>query len=1313
MTRTVKRFLFVLLAVPLVLLVLAGAVIVWVDRVDLRPYTGDLLRRLSAASGREVTVTGRVELDVSLTPTLRLGGLNIGNAPWGKAERALHVNEAEVQISLPELLRGTFAVRSLRIHGAQASIELNQNDEFNWYARDPDAVKEIISPLIALVHGADLLSAIDARVDAVTIDYYDHKLKQSLRLDVNQASLVRDAVGSPLYATLDGRLAGEPVALTGYVGAPSRRNKYKLFVRLAGRQAVAVADGVVEDRRGEARIEMSLHAGLSGTARINELLKVNLPELEPVLFSAHLSGKPEELSLTGINAYFGTAHLTGDVSYAREVLRPTFVVDLTGRDLDTRLFHRPDTGAQARRPDPSAKSDVLDAPLSLSWLGGFDLKGHLRLENAMLERTFIENADARIALSGGRLTVSEASVKVPAGSLAVSAVLSNVDTTPHLALRLRGGLWPNRVLTPKAKSGVRIEGKVALVTSGDTLVQALDQATVNSEVAFRGQGAPERVEFSFRPVQPKADQPMLSHALDARVTWSGRQYNINVTGEAPSRLLSGDETLPLRASVDVGELGVTLDGVLSDVTGRLGVDFRVKGRINNPTGAASISWLPAHASTRLTGSIKAKELTFSDMTVSSPSVGATAQLRLNWDHDKPQLTGNIEVGDLSLRGDAMVAGIGQERRVVPRDLSWMDKPLPFDWMRSVDAELNVRAHKMELGGLHVTGIDGLFGLHDGELGSESLKVATAGGNLMTRFTIAAESGGQARVRWHVQSGTFDLESLSREDSTLRELKPRVAGNVTWVGQGSTINELLDDVSGRIRLNWQRNDRARVATSNFRITQAPSKVSSALSADADVMVEGKKAHVTLRSASLRELLMASGSVPVHLALDLDAVHVTGDGSVTDILGQPRASVALRIDAPSLEPLRFLLHDGVDHLAPLAAQADLTVGPSMLELRKLALKAAEGSIDGWFSVSASQERLTVRGDLSIADLDLSWEVPAEPAVPEPTDRTSPAEPPDKLFSSEPFDLERLRRSDMDLRVGIKNVRLPGRVTDALTAHVKLDRGLLAIDMLRPAQATDSSAHMMIRLDARSEVVDFAMATRSRALDLRTLLSRSRLAGLVSGDLAVDIDLSAHGGSMADMAASLNGKARIVLENGQAKTEALDRLVGGVRAVMGQMLSPKRESTKLNCAICDIDIESGVATSRLTLLDTEYSVVLAEGNVNLGKEQIDLKFIPQAKGVTLSVASPVHLTGPLANPRVQLDTKGAIDTVVSLVAVVAYPPVLLLGLEDMVGHQDNPCISMVKPKQKGPIRRFIKSLKGEKRESSGTDAQDKDNTGSGTGD
>jgi len=887
-TRAVKRFLLILLAVPVVLLVLAGAAIVWLDRVDLRPYAGDLLRRLSAASGREITVTGRVELDISLTPTLRLGGVNIGNAPWGKAERALHVDEAEIQISLPELIRGEFAVRNLRIHGAQASVEKSQSDEFNWYAQDPEAVKEIIYPLIALVHGADLLSAIDARVDAVTIDYYDHKSKQSLRLDVDQASLVREAMGTPLHATLDGRLAGEPVALTGYVGAPSRRNQYKLFVRLIGRHTVGVADGVVEDRRGEARIEMSLHAGISGTARINELLKVNLPELEPVLFSAHLSGQPEELSLTGINAYLGTAHLTGDVSYAREAPRPTFVVDLTGRDLDTRLLHRPKEGTQAVRPKISADGDALDTPLSLSWLGGFDIKGHLHLENALLEQVAVDSADARFVLGDGRLTVSELSMKAPAGSLDANGVLSNVETTPHLELQLQGGVRPNRVLTPKAKAGVRVEGHVALATSGDTLAQALDQATVNGEVALRGQGVPEQIGFSLRPVEPNAGQPTLTHALAALVTWSGQRFGIDAAGPAPSHLLAGDDTLPLHASVEAGDAIVTLEGTLTDVADQISVDFRVAGHVDNAKGATSNAWLPARASTRVKGSIKAKEVTFSDTTLQSPSVGATAQLRLNWAHDKPRLSGNIDVGDFSLREHAVAAGAGQEVKIEKWDFSWMDKPLPFGWMRSVDAELKVRARKMALGTLRVTGADGLLSLHDGDLGSESLKVETAGGNLVTRFTVAAGSNGQARLRWDVQSESFDLSSLSTDDSSLRELNPRIAGNVTWVGQGSTINELLDDVSGQIRLAWRRDGRERVATSTFDIDQTPVKAATALSVDADILVGERKAHATLRSASVRDLLTATGPVPMSLALDLDTVHVTGEGNVTDILVRPRWS-----------------------------------------------------------------------------------------------------------------------------------------------------------------------------------------------------------------------------------------------------------------------------------------------------------------------------------------------------------------------------------------------------------------------------------------
>ena len=118
--------------------------------------------------------------------------------------------------------------------------------------------------------------------------------------------------------------------------------------------------------------------------------------------------------------------------------------------------------------------------------------------------------------------------------------------------------------------------------------------------------------------------------------------------------------------------------------------------------------------------------------------------------------------------------------------------------------------------------------------------------------------------------------------------------------------------------------------------------------------------------------------------------------------------------------------------------------------------------------------------------------------------------------------------------------------------------------------------------------------------------------------------------------------------------------------------------------------MVSTRLALVDTEYSLILADGTVDLGQEKIKLKVTPQAKGVTLSMASPVWVRGSLSHPRFDIDTMGVIDKVLELLTIIAYPPALIVGFEDMMINKDSPCITMVKPKSRGPLRRFIQGLK-----------------------
>jgi hypothetical protein len=106
------------------------------------------------------------------------------------------------------------------------------------------------------------------------------------------------------------------------------------------------------------------------------------------------------------------------------------------------------------------------------------------------------------------------------------------------------------------------------------------------------------------------------------------------------------------------------------------------------------------------------------------------------------------------------------------------------------------------------------------------------------------------------------------------------------------------------------------------------------------------------------------------------------------------------------------------------------------------------------------------------------------------------------------------------------------------------------------------------------------------------------------------------------------------------------------------------------------------RLVVLDTQYSTVFADGQVDLKKEQMDIKVSPQAKGVTLSVAYPVRLHGRLNKPGMEIEKTDAILKTGELWANIVYPPSALVKFSDLGGGRQNPCVSMVAEKAGIPI-------------------------------
>ncbi|MFP6697190.1 MAG: hypothetical protein VCF08_09845, partial [Alphaproteobacteria bacterium] len=168
---------------------------------------------------------------------------------------------------------------------------------------------------------------------------------------------------------------------------------------------------------------------------------------------------------------------------------------------------------------------------------------------------------------------------------------------------------------------------------------------------------------------------------------------------------------------------------------------------------------------------------------------------------------------------------------------------------------------------------------------------------------------------------------------------------------------------------------------------------------------------------------------------------------------------------------------------------------------------------------------------------------------------------------------------------------------------------------------------------------------------------------------------------IAGSLNGGTNLLMTEGKVKTEALDLAVGGLSALVGMMSSGEKfEWTVLNCVASRFDMKKGVATSRVLLADTEYSTVVGEGSLDLGKETLAMKVSTQSKSATLNLAVPIKIGGTFAQPTFRPDELATARRLGGLLGAALFPPAALLALGDMGSGDDNPCLKIAQGQQGG---------------------------------
>lgn len=427
-----------------------------------------------------------------------------------------------------------------------------------------------------------------------------------------------------------------------------------------------------------------------------------------------------------------------------------------------------------------------------------------------------------------------------------------------------------------------------------------------------------------------------------------------------------------------------------------------------------------------------------------------------------------------------------------------------------------------------------------------------------------------------------------------------------------------------------------------------------------------------SGSIDSLAGLTSGETVELALEAEAfgfdARLTGSVARLDELGG--VDLRVTIHGEDLSSLAPAAGPGMPKLGPVDLAADLEGDGERIEVHNFRLAIASSDLSGHVVLFRGGSRPRVTGTVTSAKLDLNeWLSSLETRAPDAARNGSGSVRPGRVFPDKPLPLEVLKAADVDLELSVGRVITPLVQLSDVKARARLHDGALAVEPFSGSVA-GSRVNGTARLDTDPETPTLGLALNASNLDLGGLLKEAGVTDLFDGNAKLSAELSGAGRSVASLMAGLNGEVRLVSGAGRLRTETLDAVVGGAGAVLDMLLSGRRRWTVVNCAAASILVVEGRATSRATLVDTEYSTVIARGNLDLARETLNLTVEPRAKSATLNVAVPVHIQGTLAEPSFRPDTSTTLRKLGGLVGIAVFPPAAIIGLLEL-GVGDNECL------------------------------------------
>jgi uncharacterized protein involved in outer membrane biogenesis len=469
-----RRLKFTAAALAAVLAAMIFAVAVLAAAVDAGYLRGPFIRFLTAHTGRQIQIDGRLEAHFfSLHPRLSAERVTIGNPSWTPKGTTAEAGEISLAIELPWFGHG-FGIEKIETEATTLHLMRDSRGRANWQLHDPTEGRGGGS--LPVVHS---LSMLNIRVDL------DDARRHLQFAGVVSARDVSGAQGArPLQIEGAGQLNGRAATfeLTGdSLTTISRRKPYHFSFDERSSGSRLTGHGFLLRPFQLDALDTTFEGAGADLKDLYFLTGVSLVNTGSYHLSGNLSRRGTSTKFTDLLVTSGQSDVRGEVSIESSGERP-----MIDADLNSQFLRMSDLGLRAagREPEGGATLLLSNAILSVAAVRRSDAAAYFHALRVEVGHVSLRAVAAKLTLDHGILTLAPLSADLLEGKLTAHVRLDATKEVPAADVDLKFSDMQLALLNRKTKGPAPIDGlmraRIKVTGQGSSIHQVA--ATANGTV---------------------------------------------------------------------------------------------------------------------------------------------------------------------------------------------------------------------------------------------------------------------------------------------------------------------------------------------------------------------------------------------------------------------------------------------------------------------------------------------------------------------------------------------------------------------------------------------------------------------------------------------------------------------------------------------------------------------------------------------------------------------------------------------------------------------------------------------------------------